>query len=139
MLDKGPPPAFHTEASASLARAFDEEHAVENALLELRTLVMGYNAGIDPAREEVTSFLVSRMDMGGGAAKVLLSATRIWERWGPLAAGLSPDLSNIALDVQVRCLVSVLSTNLPCIIGVLRGTSISRTIFWRASSRVVRI
>jgi len=100
-LETGPPPAFHIEASASLARAFDENHAVENALLELRTLVMGYNAGIDRAREEVTHFLMSRIETERPAAKVLASATKVWSRWGALAAGLSPDLTNIALDVQV--------------------------------------
>jgi len=110
-LDSGPPPAFHTEASASLVRAFDEGHAVENALLELRTLVMGYNAGVDRAREEVTRFLNSKVDTTGPAAKVLASATGIWGRWGAIAAGLSPDLTNIALDVQVRLRLTRSHTN----------------------------
>lgn len=100
-LNAGPPPAFHAEASASLARAYEEGHAIENAMLELRTLVMGYNAGIDRAREEVVNFLMSKVELEGGAAKVLASAVKVWARWGPLAEGLSPDLSNIALDIQV--------------------------------------
>ena len=98
------PPAFHVEASASLARAFVEGHSVENAMLELRTLVMGYNAGVDRAREEVTTFLMSKIDVSSGvAAGVLKSATTIWSRWGTMAAGLAPDLTNIALDVQGYC------------------------------------
>lgn len=74
---------------------------MENALLELRTLVMGYNAGIDRAREEVTTFLNSKVDTEGSAAQVLASATSVWIRWGALATGLSPDLTNIVLDAQV--------------------------------------
>ena len=75
---------------------------MENALLELRTLVMGYNAGIDRAREEVVWSLMSRIDVDGGAVgKILASATGLWARWGALAAGVSPDAINIALDVQV--------------------------------------
>jgi translation initiation factor eIF-2B subunit epsilon len=101
-LDSGPPPAFHAEASASLERAYEEDHAIENAMLELRTLVMGYNAGIDRAREEVVNFLLSKVDLEGGAAQVLASAVKIWARWGKLAEGLSPDPTNIALDIQVH-------------------------------------
>jgi translation initiation factor eIF-2B subunit epsilon len=62
---------------------------------------MGYNAGIDRAREEVVNFLMSKVELEGGAAKVLASAVKVWARWGGLAEGLSPDLSNIALDIQV--------------------------------------
>lgn len=105
-LDAGPPPAFYTEARASLARAFDENHSIENALLELRTLVMGYNAGIDRAREEVINFLVSRIDVspaGGGAAQILASATSVFGRWGKLAETLTSDPTSIVLDVQGYC------------------------------------
>ena len=97
------PPAFHVESSASLARAYEEDHSVPNALLELRTLVMGYNAGIDRAREEVTGFLMTKIDYTGPATSVLASSTQVWARWGKLAEGLCPDLANIILDVQAYC------------------------------------
>lgn len=87
---------------------------MENALLELRTLVMGYNAGIDRAREEITWFLNSKVDTEGPAAKVLASASGVWSRWGALAAGLSPDLTNIALDSQVRFSRSSIETRCMC-------------------------
>lgn len=102
-LDAGPPEAFFSEAAASLARAYEEEHSVENALLELRTLVMGYNAGVDRAREEVVSFLMSKISLEGGAAKVLADGVRIWSRWGKLAEALSSDPTNIALEIQGYC------------------------------------
>ncbi|KAK4685960.1 translation initiation factor eIF-2B subunit epsilon, partial [Tremellales sp. Uapishka_1] len=100
------PPAFHVEAAASLARAFDEGHSVENALLELRTLVMGYNAGIDRAREEVVNFLMSKISVGPGAKQVLESATEIWERWGKLAEELGRDAAQTAIDVQSYCVAN---------------------------------
>ena len=100
-LDDGPPAAFYTEARASLARAYEEGHAVENARLELRTLVMGYNAGVDRARTEVDNFLMSQVKVEGGAAKALQSATAVWGRWGDILEGLAPDLTNVALDIQV--------------------------------------
>lgn len=78
---------------------------MENALLELRTLVMGYNAGIDRAREEITKFLMSVNTLSANptAAEVLAKTTKIWSRWGSLAVGMSSDNSNIILDVQSYC------------------------------------
>ncbi|EIW73036.1 hypothetical protein TREMEDRAFT_42152 [Tremella mesenterica DSM 1558] len=103
-LDDGPPEAFFTEARASLARAYEEEHSVENARLELRTLVMGYNAGVDRARVEVINFLLSKIDIKGGAMATLQSATKIWDRWGKVLEGLTPDPTNVILDMQAHCI-----------------------------------
>lgn len=96
-------PMFHKEAAASLARAFEEEHSVENARLELRTLVMGYNAGIDAAREECTNFLMSQTDISSNPAAILASVTKIWTRWGELVTSHASDTTNIPLDVQQYC------------------------------------
>ena len=97
------PPAFHIEARASLERAYEEDHTVENARLELSTLTMGFNAGVDRAREEVTSYLMSRIDYSGTPITILASATATWARWGELASGLSSDPTNIILDAQKYC------------------------------------
>lgn len=102
-LDAGPPEAFYTEARASLARAYDEGHSIENAILELRTLVMGYNAGIDRAREEVIHFLLSRVNVSGGAAQILASATSVFGRWGKLAESLTTDPTSVIIDAQAHC------------------------------------
>lgn len=99
-LNGGPSQAFYNEARSSLARAYEEGHSVPNASLELKTLVMGYNSGIDPAREEVVNFLMAKIPTEGGAAKILQTATALWERWGKLASGLARDGSDIALDAQ---------------------------------------
>lgn len=99
-LNDGPSEAFYTEARSSLARAYEEGHSVANASLELKTLVMGYNSGIDAAREEVVNFLMTKIPTEGGAAQILEKATALWERWGGLASGLARDGSDIALDAQ---------------------------------------
>ncbi|WVQ72225.1 hypothetical protein IAR50_001774 [Cryptococcus sp. DSM 104548] len=99
-LNAGPPPAFYQEAAASLQRAYEEDHKIENALLELRTLVMGYNAGLDRAREEVVKFFVSKVDVSGSAASILGSATKVFTRWGPLIANLTSDPTLMILDAQ---------------------------------------
>ena len=96
-------PRFHTEAAASLARAYEEDHSVDNARLEFRTLIMAYNAPLDDSRAAVSKFLMSQIDVSGPAAKILQSATSIWKRWGELATSLSNDNSNIALDAQAFC------------------------------------
>jgi translation initiation factor eIF-2B subunit epsilon len=102
-LDQGPPQAFYNEARSSLERAYEEGHSCENALLELRTLVMGYNAGLDRARVQVANFLMSKIVTTGAASEVLKSSTSVFRRWGPLAIGLSPDPVNLALDIQAYC------------------------------------
>lgn len=102
-ISDGPPAAFFTEARSSLARAYDEGHSIENASLELKTLVMGYNSGIDTARAEVVNFLMSKVPGEGSAGQILGAATKIWARWGQLAVNLSRETSDIAFDVQNYC------------------------------------
>ncbi|GMK58734.1 hypothetical protein CspeluHIS016_0601760 [Cutaneotrichosporon spelunceum] len=94
---------FKQECQSSLQRAYAEGHAVQNATLELKTLVMGYDSGIDPAREQVVNFFMSRISLEGGMAQILANGTEIWGRWGDMAVNLSRDLSDIALDVQTFC------------------------------------
>ncbi len=102
-LGGGPSKAFYTECQSSLERAYAEGHSVENAGLELKTLVMGYNSGIDAAREQVVNFFMNKISLEGGMAKILAQATQIWGRWGGMARNLSRDLSDIALDIQNFC------------------------------------
>lgn len=64
---------------------------------------MGYNAGLDRAREQVTNFLMSKIDTTQPVGEILKSSTSIFARWGPLAVGLSPDPVNLALDIQSYC------------------------------------
>jgi len=129
-LNDGPAPAFFTECRASLTRAFAEDHSIPNALLELKTLVMGYNSGIDLAREEVVNFIMSRVPTEGGAAKILLAATALWERWGGLATSLCREPSEVALDVQVRKSTIGIELTSP---DLLRPQPRLRPLVWRLS------
>lgn len=104
-LDSGPEPKFYSEAGESLDRAFEEGHSVQNALLEFKTLVMGYNAGLDRGREEVVKFFMSKCPSTGGAAQILQGSEKVWERWGKMAVGMSTDAANIILDIQVSSLL----------------------------------
>ena len=97
------PPAFYTEARASLERAYEENHEIENASLELRTLVMAYNAGLDRTRKEISSFLMSKVDVSGNAPTILASVTKIWSSWGEMVERYTSDPTSIALDVQAFC------------------------------------
>ncbi|BEI83791.1 hypothetical protein CcaverHIS002_0403950 [Cutaneotrichosporon cavernicola] len=94
---------FKEECKISLQRAYTEGHTVQNASLELKTLVMGFDSGIDPAREQVVTFFMSQMSLEGGLAQILADATKIWARWGGMAVNLSRDGSDIALDIQTFC------------------------------------
>jgi translation initiation factor eIF-2B subunit epsilon len=104
-ISLGPKPtaAFHAEASASLARAFEEDHAWQDALLELRTLVMGYNAGVDSARSEVVNAIIGAIDVSGGksAVQVKTDAVKLWTKWGGMVDKLSEDMVEAVLVVQV--------------------------------------
>ncbi|OWZ59985.1 hypothetical protein LQV05_000501 [Cryptococcus neoformans] len=102
-LDAGPDKAFYSEAAASLQRAYEEDHKIENALLELRTLVMGYNAGLERAREEVVKFFMSKIDIRGPATCILSSAVKVFSRWGPLMVNLTSDPTLLILDAQQYC------------------------------------
>ncbi|OCF34920.1 translation initiation factor eIF-2B subunit epsilon [Kwoniella heveanensis BCC8398] len=137
-LDSGPPAAFFDEARDSLRRAYEEDHKNENAIIEFRTLVLSYNAGLDRAREEIVKFFLSKIDANSGAAGVLKSTTAIFTRWGPLAHGFTSDLTNIVLDAQAFCVNN--SEYTPWFGIILRGLYESDTlgeeelIEWRSLS-----
>ncbi|WRT63187.1 uncharacterized protein IL334_000090 [Kwoniella shivajii] len=103
-LNQGPREEFYVEARESLVRAYEEDHRVENAALEMRTLVMGENAGQDAARKEIINFFLTKVSLEGGAPQILKSTTSVFERWGGLVRSFSTtDYTLIALDVQNYC------------------------------------
>nr|XP_018266114.1 translation initiation factor eIF-2B subunit epsilon [Kwoniella dejecticola CBS 10117]OBR88272.1 translation initiation factor eIF-2B subunit epsilon [Kwoniella dejecticola CBS 10117] len=102
-LGSGPREEFYIEARESLARAYEEDHKVENAALEMRTLVMGENAGQDAARSEILNFFLSKIPISSStvAGEILKETTRIFERWGGLVRSFSTtDYTLIAIDTQ---------------------------------------
>lgn len=84
---------FRAEALASLTRAFDEGHTIENAAIELKTLRMASNVPLSEVRRIVIPFVLERCvpDKPRETAQVL-------ERWGGL-------IENLASDDEVEALV----------------------------------
>ncbi|WWC67349.1 uncharacterized protein I206_101257 [Kwoniella pini CBS 10737] len=102
-IDSGPREEFYIEARESLARAYEEDHKVENAALEMRTLVMGENAGQDAARSEILNFFLGKIEINENStsSEILNETTRIFTRWGGLVRSFSTtDYTLIAIDTQ---------------------------------------
>src|SRR5947207_4789015 len=69
---------FYTEAEESLSRAFLENHSVENAMIELKTLRMATNVTFHEVREAIVSALMGI---------VITQPTRVgamFGKWGEL-------------------------------------------------------
>jgi translation initiation factor eIF-2B subunit epsilon len=94
---------FRIEVRQSLERAFTEEHSVDNAAVELKTLRMASNVPLSRVREAVVAAIVEhiRLVEGGGAAQRKEIASVI-NRWGPLIdriGGVNPVETITALQV----------------------------------------
>lgn len=102
---------FRKEAYDSLDRAWEEGHNIDNALVEYRLLIKGYNADLDVSRKQVVNYLLAKIDLVSGAAKILASATAVFIKWGEFALQLAPHPSQagqneplkVVLDVQEQC------------------------------------
>ncbi|KAK0531529.1 translation initiation factor eIF-2B epsilon subunit, GEF [Tilletia horrida] len=99
---------FRSEARASLSRALAENHTLENASIELKTLRMASNVTLLELRATVLGFLMGAAERamreatagGGGVA----AFGKVWTRWGGLIKAVA---SEVADQVQV---VTVLQT-----------------------------
>jgi len=102
---------FKKEAYDSLDRAWEEGHNIDNALVEYRLLIKGYNADLDVSRKQVVNYLLSKIDLSSGVPKILSSATSVFTKWGEFALQLAPHPSQagqneplkVVLDVQEQC------------------------------------
>ena len=83
---------FYAEARASLERAFEENHAPENAAIELKTLRMASNVPPEEVRVVVIAYTLSRCS--ADAAK---QTADLLDHWGPL-------IRDVAQDDQVQAL-----------------------------------
>lgn len=88
----GAEPAFAVEARASLARALDEEHTVDNAAIELKTLRMASNVSLGEVRDVVVHFLCMRFEKGCAPDVAMKERAKgmsaLVGRWGPLLEAL---------------------------------------------------
>ncbi|KAH7923504.1 nucleotide-diphospho-sugar transferase [Leucogyrophana mollusca] len=76
---------FQNEVTQSLERAFAEDHSVDNAAVELKTLRMASNVPLRRVREAVVAAIVNRIKIveGGNVPQRKEIATVI-DRWGGL-------------------------------------------------------
>jgi translation initiation factor eIF-2B subunit epsilon len=78
---------FKLEVTQSLERAFEEDHSVDNAAVELKTLRMASNVPLTRVREAVIAALVDRIRVVSpeeGPAKQKAEVEKVVERWGEL-------------------------------------------------------
>lgn len=77
---------FKSEALASLDRALEESHTIDNAAIELKTLRMASNVPLKEVKKIVIEFFLQKFDVRDPKGiSVLL------ERWGPLIKAVSTD------------------------------------------------
>lgn len=85
---------FVTECLHSLDRSFAENHTVDNAAIELKTLRMASNVPLGEVRAVVIPYVLRRCNGAAGASDLLA-------RWGGLVANLTGDQE----DAMVDCLL----------------------------------
>ncbi|GAA5905565.1 translation initiation factor eIF2B catalytic subunit epsilon [Sporobolomyces salmoneus] len=85
---------FATECLHSLDRSFAENHTVDNAAIELKTLRMASNVDLGQVRAIAVPYLLKRCD---GAT----NATETIDRWGGLIANLTGDSEEAMMDCLV--------------------------------------
>lgn len=85
---------FEDEARASLERALEEGHSIEDAALELKTLRMASNVSLEEVREVVVEVLMSK-------STELKEVLAIMTRWAGLIALVSEDEADAICQIQV--------------------------------------
>lgn len=96
----GPSAAFTAEAQLTLERGYEEDYDVVNIGTEMGLLFPAYNAGVDSARKEIINFVLSKIELEGGAAKIMESATKMFGRWKPIFPKFTLDYTALVLDMQ---------------------------------------
>lgn len=86
---------FRSEATASLERAFEENHTVDDAAIELKTLRMASNVPLKEVRKTVIEFILHKCDPE--QPKQML---KVLDKWCPL-------ISVVAVDDQIEALATV--------------------------------
>ncbi|KAI0693273.1 nucleotide-diphospho-sugar transferase [Cytidiella melzeri] len=77
---------FRAEVKQSLERAFAEDHSIDNAAVELKTLRMASNVDLKRVREAVVAAIVEKVqiDADGDAAAQRREIVSVVKRWGAL-------------------------------------------------------
>ncbi|WBW73531.1 translation initiation factor eIF2B epsilon subunit [Schizosaccharomyces osmophilus] len=78
---------FNKEAQQSIERAFEENHSIEIAALELNTLRMAMNANYHEVRSAIILAILKRISFVDAPPKEAIS--KVMARWGPLLLKLT--------------------------------------------------
>lgn len=99
---------FRDEAQASLERAFEEGHTIDNAAIELKTLRMASNVPLSEVRKIVIAFVLRKCDPEKPREMVA-----VLDRWGGLIQTVAQDDQIEALGVvQAFCATDAKYTKL---------------------------
>lgn len=98
---------FIAECHASLQRAFDENHSIDNAAVELKTLRMASNVPLRRVREVVMIRLMQRSVTAAGnhpvASRLASEVSKTVQRWGGLVDAIGGVDGVETIDIlQVR-------------------------------------
>lgn len=99
---------FRHEAAQSLERAFLEDHSIDNAAVELKTLRMASNVPLREVREAVVSAIVEKVLLVDDVAAQRREIAKVVGRWGGLIdkiGGMDP-VETVEV-LQVRSLLFV--------------------------------
>ncbi|KAK0557354.1 translation initiation factor eIF-2B epsilon subunit, GEF [Tilletia horrida] len=109
---------FRSEACASLSRALAENHTLENASIELKTLRMASNVTLLELRATVLAFLMGKATraMRGQSGQAAAAAFgKVWSRWGGLVRAVAsevPDQVQVVTLLQTYCATHPAATKL---------------------------
>lgn len=91
---------FQLEAKASLQRALEEGHTVDNAAIELKTLRMASNVSLSQVRQVAIEVLVGKCKSNDAK-----QVQQLMSRWGKLITRISSDDEADAINlIQVRAI-----------------------------------
>ncbi|KIM62417.1 hypothetical protein SCLCIDRAFT_119402 [Scleroderma citrinum Foug A] len=98
---------FQHEVKLSLERAFAENHSVDNAAVELKTLRMAHNVPLRRVREAVVSSIVNRIKIvEGGGALQRQEINAVVSRWGELIDKIGGVDAVETIEVLQECCAS---------------------------------
>jgi hypothetical protein len=104
---------FGKEAYQTLKRFVDENLAVKDVGIEIKTLRMATNADIDRAKHMVVAFSLKQLQIvKGNIPEQRRLAMTLYKRWGGLIQDLCQDeMAEVLLRLQVSPIDCILLTN----------------------------
>jgi len=106
---------FRSEATASLSRALAENHTLDNASIELKTLRMASNVTLLELRATVLASLMGAAERAMRGSGGVAAFGKVWSRWGGLIKAVASEVADqvqVVTILQVYCATHPESTKL---------------------------